>query len=142
MSRVFAAMVGRASAVAVMLLLLLPALAGAHHSFSAEYDANAPITLQGTIARVELVNPHAWLYLDVKDREGKTMRWTVEMNTPYNLIRRGVSTTTLAVGDTVTVDGYRARDGSTTVSGRQIRMPDGRTLFTGPSSTAPPGDGK
>ena len=114
----------------------------AHHSFAAEYDANQPITLQGQIARIDLVNPHAWLYLETKDADGKVVRWNVEMGAPNNLIRRGVTKATLPIGETVTVDGYRAKDGSTTVNGRQIKMSDGRTLFTGSSNTGAPGDGK
>ena len=125
--------------VVAVVLLAVPA-ARAHHSFAAEYDANQPITLQGQIARVELVNPHAWLYLEVKDADGTVVKWNVEMGAPNNLMRRGVTKATLPIGETVTVDGYRAKDGSTTVNGRQIKMADGRTLFTGSSSTGAPGD--
>jgi hypothetical protein len=121
-------------------LALASATARAHHSFAAEYDANQPITLQGQIARIDLVNPHAWLYLEVKDAEGKVVRWNIEMGAPNNLIRRGVTKATLPIGETVTVDGYRAKDGSTTVNSRQIKMSDGRTLFTGSSNTGAPGD--
>ena len=126
------------AAVSAILVLAIPT-ARAHHSFAAEYDANQPIALTGQITRVDLVNPHAWLYLEVKDPNGAVTRWTIEMDAPHNLVRHGVNSTTLPIGETVTVDGYRARDGSTTVSGRQIRMADGRTLFTGPSSTGAPG---
>ena len=127
--------------VVAMVMLAVPA-ARAHHSFAAEYDANQPITLQGQIARIDLVNPHAWLYLEVKDADGTVVKWNVEMGAPNNLIRRGVTKATLPIGETVTVDGYRAKDGSPTVNGRQIRMADGRTLFTGSSSTGAPGEPK
>ena len=130
------------AAAALGALLLFSTAAWAHHSFAAEYDANQPITLQGQIARIDLVNPHAWLYLEVKDADGKVVRWNVEMGAPNNLIRRGVTKATLPIGETVTVDGYRAKDGSATVNGRQIKMADGRTLFTGSSSTGAPGDAR
>ena len=126
----------------VLLAAALGAPVRAHHSFAAEYDANQPITLQGQIARIDLVNPHAWLYLEVKDADGKVVRWNVEMGAPNNLIRRGVTKATLPIGEMVTVDGYRAKDGSATVNGRQITMSDGRTLFTGSSSTGAPGDSR
>jgi hypothetical protein len=128
-------------ALVVAMMLAVPA-ARAHHSFAADYDANQPITLQGQIARIDLVNPHAWLYLEVKDADGAVVKWNVEMGAPNNLIRRGVTKATLPIGETVTVDGYRAKDGSPTVNGRQIRMADGRTLFTGSSSTGAPGEPK
>jgi len=128
--------------VAAALAVSCGAAVRAHHSFAAEYDANQPITLQGQIARIDLVNPHAWLYLEVKDAEGKVVRWNVEMGAPNNLIRRGVTKATLPIGETVTVDGYKAKDGSTTVNGRQIKMSDGRTLFTGSSNTGAPGETK
>ena len=126
----------------VVLAAALGAPVRAHHSFAAEYDASQPITLQGQIARIDLVNPHAWLYLEVKDADGKVVRWNVEMGAPNNLIRRGVTKATLPIGEMVTVDGYRAKDGSATVNGRQIKMADGRTLFTGSSSTGAPGDSR
>jgi hypothetical protein len=132
----------RCAAVAAAWFLLAASAAHAHHSFAAEYDANQPITLQGQIARIDLVNPHAWLYLEVKDAEGKVVRWNVEMGAPNNLIRRGVTKATLPIGETVTVDGYRAKDGTPTVNGRQIKMSDGRTLFTGSSNTGAPGETK
>jgi hypothetical protein len=130
------------AALVAGVLPLTAAVVSAHHSFAAEYDANQPITLQGQIARIDLVNPHAWLYLETRDADGKVVRWNVEMGAPNNLIRRGVTKATLPIGETVTVDGYRAKDGSTTVNGRQIKMADGRTLFTGSSNTGAPGDGK
>ena len=120
----------------VAVMLLSAVAVRAHHSFAAEYDANQPIVLKGEIARIDLVNPHAWLYLEVKETDGTVVRWNIEMGAPNNLIRRGVTKTTLPIGEVVTVDGYRAKDGSHTVNGRAIKMSDGRTLFTGSSNTA------
>lgn len=121
-------------------MVLAAAPLRAHHSFAAEYDANQPITLKGEISRIDLVNPHAWLYLDVKEPDGTVSKWNIEMGAPNNLIRRGVTKATVPVGETVTVEGYRAKDGSHTVNSRTVRMADGRTLFTGSSGTGAPGD--
>lgn len=126
--------------VALGAVLLGAGTMKAHHSFAAEYDANQPVALHGQIVRLELVNPHSWLYVEVGAGDGKVVRWTVEMGAPNMLVRRGISETTLPIGETVTVDGYRARDGSTRASGRQIRLPDGRTLFAGSSNSVAPGD--
>jgi len=113
---------------------------GGHHSFAAEFDANQPITLAGTVARVDLVNPHAWLYVDVTDKAGKVERWNVEMGAPNGLIRRGVTKQTVPIGTSVTVEGFRAKDGSRTVNGRNVKLSDGRNLFTGSSGTGAPGE--
>jgi Family of unknown function (DUF6152) len=110
----------------------------AHHSFAAEYDANQPISLHGTVARIDLVNPHAWLYLEVKETDGSTTRWNVEMGAPNNLIRRGINKNTVPVGAEVTVDGYRAKDGSNTVNSSTIKLADGRSLFSGSTDTGAP----
>jgi hypothetical protein len=128
--------------VSIVLVMLVPGAGAAiaHHSFAAEYDASQPITLHGRVVRLELVNPHSWLDVEVKDADGKAVRWTVEMGAPNMLVRRGVNETSLPIGETVTVDGYRAKDGSTHVSGRQIRLPDGRVLFAGSSNSVAPGD--
>jgi len=111
-----------------------------HHSFAAEFDANKPITLKGTVTKLEWVNPHSWLYIDVKDADGKVSNWGVEMGSPNTLIRRGVTKNSVEVGTQVTVDGYRAKDGSTTATGTTIKMPDGRQIFANSQTGAPGGD--
>jgi hypothetical protein len=117
--------------------LLASAIGVAHHSFAAEFDEKQPITLKGTIARIDLVNPHSWLYVDVKNPDGTVTKWNVEMGAPNALIRRGVTKASVPVGAEVTVEGFRAKDGSTTANGRTVLLADGRSLFTGSSYTGP-----
>src|SRR5580765_2754176 len=121
-------------------LLAAPLVVLGHHSFAAEFDANQPLVLKGTITRVDLVNPHAWLYMNVTDPEGKVVNWAIEMGAPNALIRRGISKNTVPIGAEITVEGFRAKDGSTTANGRTLRMADGRALFAGSSNTGAPGD--
>jgi hypothetical protein len=111
----------------------------AHHSFAAEYDVNKPLTLKGTITKIEFVNPHAWLYMDVKDSNGKVVNWAVEMGTPNGLIRRGFTKASVPVGTAVTVDGYAAKDGSSTANGTTIKLPDGTQLYAGSTAPGAPG---
>ncbi len=110
----------------------------AHHSFAAEFDDKKPITLKGTLTKVELTNPHGWLYLNVKDKDGKTQNWAVETGAPLALIRRGGDKKSLAVGTEIIVDGWLARDGSKTVNGRAIKFGDGREILAGTSNTSAP----
>jgi hypothetical protein len=119
------------------------ALAGlpvrAHHSFSAEYAADKPITLKGTLTKVEWVNPHGWIYLDVKGDDGKVVNWAVEFGSPNALLRRGLRKSDFPPGTEVVVDGYRAKNGSATVNGTSVKLPDGRGLYTGSSNPNAPG---
>lgn len=115
------------------LLALGAAGAAAHHSFAAEFDVNKPIKLEGTVTEVEFMNPHSWIHIDVEREDGTVESWAVEGGTPNTLFREGINDNTLPPGTELVVDGYRARDGSNRMSGRDITFPDGRELFLGGS---------
>ena len=119
-------------------LLLTASTTRAHHSFAAEYDAQKPIELKGEVLRIDFVNPHGWLYISVKERNAKAVTWNVEMGSPNSLIRRGFNKNTIPSGTQVVVNGYRAKDGSRTVNGTNVTLPDGRRLFTGSPGTGAP----
>lgn len=123
-------------------LLIAAAPLFAHHAFSAEFDANAPVKLEGPITKVELINPHAWIHVSVKRPDGKVEEWMVEGGTPNTLQRRGITRDTIKVGTVIVVQGYRSKDGSLRANGRDITFPDGRTLFMGSSGTGAPRDGR
>ena len=130
-----------AAAVASLGLLLFVVPALAHHSFSSEFDANVPIKLEGTVTKMEWVNPHAWIYLDVKKPDGTTEQWKIEGGTPNALFRRGFTKDSLKAGTVIVVNGYRAKDGTLKGNGRDLTYPDGRKLFFGSSGTGAPTDG-
>jgi hypothetical protein len=121
-------------------LWLTAAPGWAHHAFSAEFDASQPIQLQGTVTRFELINPHAWIHIDVTGQDGQVVRWMIEGGAPNALIRRGFTQRSLAVGTEILVDGYRAKDGANRANGKDITFPDGRKLFVGSSGTGAPYD--
>jgi Family of unknown function (DUF6152) len=123
---------------AVIGLAAVPAFA--HHSFAAEYDAAKPVTLTGTVTKVEWMNPHARFYIDVKDDAGKVTNWEFELGSPNGLMRRGWTRNSLKQGDTVTVNGSLAKDGSSLANARTIKLADGRQVFAG--SATETGDAK
>ena len=114
----------------------------AHHAFSAEFDAKRPIKLQGTIAKMEWINPHTWIHLDVKRPNGKVERWMIEGGPPNALYRRGFTKNSLPVGAEIIVEGFQAKDGSMRGNGRDLTFPNGRKLFVGSSGTGAPVDGR
>jgi hypothetical protein len=114
--------------------------ASAHHAFAAEFDANKPVKFTGKVTKMEWVNPHAWLHVDVKKADGSVENWAIEAGTPNVLYRRGFTKESLLVGTEVVVDGYQAKDGSHRCNGRDLTLPDGRTLFLGSSGTGAPSD--
>ena len=113
----------------------------AHHSFAAEFDGSKPVTLRGTITKMEWTNPHAWLHVDVKGPDGKVVAWMIEGGAPNALLRRGWNKESVAPGTAVLIQGFRARDGSNRASGGEVRLPDGKKLFIGSTGTGAPGDG-
>ena len=112
----------------------------AHHAFSAEFDANKPVRLQGTVTEMEWINPHAWVHVDVKRPDGAVESWMIEGGTPNTLYRRGFTRDALAVGAQIVVDGYQAKDGSLRANGRDVTFADGRKLFMGSTGTGAPDD--
>ena len=114
----------------------------AHHAFSAEFDANAPVTLKGPIVKIEWINPHAWIHMENQAAGGKKEVWMVEGGTPNTLQRNGITRESIKVGTEIVVSGYKAKDGRMRANGRDITFPDGRTLFMGSSGTGAPRDGK
>jgi len=119
-----------------LMLALVPLRA--HHAFSAEFDADKPLKLEGTLTKTEWVNPHAWLHIEVKKPDGTSEVWMIEGGTPNTLMRRGISRDTLKIGEAIVVTGYQAKDGSLRANGRDITYPDGRKLFLGSTGTGAP----
>ena len=132
------------SLIALTGLLLAAAAtqAFAHHAFAAEFDANKPVKLRGTVSKMEWINPHTWIYMDVKKPDGNVEEWMIEAGTPNTLLRRGFTRESLKAGTEVLVDGYQSKDGSLRANGRNLTLPDGKILFLGSQGTGSPEEKK
>lgn len=128
-------------ALAAAALGALAAPAIAHHSFAAEFDANDPVELKGTITKMEWINPHSWLHIDVKNPDGTTTAWMIEGATPNTLLRRGFTRDNVKAGTEITIVGYRAKNGANRANGRDLVLADGSRLFMGSPGTGAPEDG-
>ena len=124
----------KTAAAVVVLTILGGAPEWAHHAFAAEFDAKKPVKLRGTVTKMEWINPHAWIHVDVKKADGTVDEWMVEAGTPNTLLRRGFTRDSLKPGTEIIVDGYQSKDGSLRANGRDVTLPDGKTLFLGSSA--------
>jgi len=122
-------------------LLLATMRISAHHAFAAEYDENKVVTVSGKVTGFKWTNPHAWLYIDGRDESGKVTNWGFEMGSPNGMLHRGWTRTDLKKGDQITIDGFRAKNGSNVANARTVTLPDGRKLFGG-FQTTPGAPGK
>ena len=127
-----------AVAGSIALLVVATAPIAAHHSFAAEFDAKQPVLFKGTVTKMEWINPHVWIHMNVTRPNGKTEAWMVEGGAPTVLFRRGFSKTSLQAGTQIVVDGYRAKDGTNKMNAREITLADGRKLFAGSDGTGAP----
>jgi Family of unknown function (DUF6152) len=128
------------AAAGVLMLARAPVVA--HHAFAAEFDGSKPVTLKGTVTKMEWTNPHAWLHMEVKGADGKAVAWAVEGGAPNALLRRGWNKNSVLPGTLIIVEGFRAKDGSNRANGREVTLPSGQKLFVGSSGTGAPADGR
>ena len=127
-----------ALAVTLVGLLADATPAGAHHAFSAEFDANRPLRLEGVVSRTEWINPHSWIHVDVVGEDGQVVTWAIECGAPNSLMRRGLNKNSVPVGTELVIEGFGAKNGSNTANARDITFPDGSTFFVGSSGTGAP----
>ena len=130
-----------AVAVAGVALMIAAVPVVGHHAFSAEFVATRPVKLEGPVVKVEWINPHAWIHIEVTKEEGTKEVWAIEGGTPNTLFRRGFTKDSLMPGTDIVVDGYQAKDGSNKMNGRNLTLPNGDSLFLGSSGTGAPRDG-
>ncbi|MBI3049623.1 MAG: hypothetical protein HYY76_15065 [Acidobacteria bacterium] len=123
-------------AAATLVMVAAAAPLRAHHAFAAEFDGTKPVTLTGTVTKMDWINPHAWLYIDVKGPDGKVVGWMIEGGAPNALLRRGWNRRSVPPGTVVIVEGFRAKDGSSRASGGAVTLPDGKKLFIGSTPEA------
>jgi hypothetical protein len=131
----------RVAVVAVVVAVCVSPSLRAHHSFAAEFDGNQPVTLKGSVVKMDWVNPHTWIHLDVKNPDGTVTRWMIEGGTPNTLLRRGFNKRSLEAGTEVTIEGYRAKNGTNRANGADMILPGGKRLFMGSSGTGAPKEG-
>ena len=136
-SRLFGVVAGAAFVVAAAVVPVI-----AHHSFAAEFDAKKPVKLRGTVTKMEWINPHSWVHIEVKTPDGKVEQWMIEGGAPNALLRRGWNKNSLLPGTEILVEGFQAKDGANRANGRDITFPDGKKLFVGSSGTGAPKDGR
>jgi len=129
-----------ASLFLAIALAIVALPAWAHHSFASEFDINQPVTLVGTLTKLDWVNPHGFIFVDVKGKDGKVVNWAVETGGPNALLRRGVRKDDFVLGSTLTIKGYRAKSGLPVANGRTITLQNGKELFAGSSGTGAPRD--